>query len=151
MKSSHRPNKVVLKHRQRLNNMTMEEGISYCIKEYSVKLAYIRSWIYHLDDPDVLFVKFEDLTATPFESFKKIFAHCRINVSDSVLKNVIADYSKDKMRERDLERRKEQVSSYRLSGLRWRQAFTKEHQELFNRVTGDLVDLLGYKINDIQS
>lgn len=146
MLKTHRPISFqVLKHRKKLEQMNLEDGISYCIKNYQLKLAFMRSWIYGANDPNILFIRFEDLASRPFDQFKRIFQHCEINIPDQVISMVLKDYSKDKLRKRDIESRAGTDSNYSVENSNWKKVFTKEHIKLFSQVTGDLVELLGYE------
>ncbi len=145
MRDSHRPMGKVVDHRRRLRNMDRDEGLAYCIRAFQLKFAFMRSWAYAADDPKTLFVKLEDLSADPVGGFSEIMDHCGIELSTSKLEEVLADYTKDKMRQRDLRTRSDdERSHYRQTPSDWREVFTAEHRELFRDVTGDLVELLGY-------
>jgi hypothetical protein len=106
----------------------------------------MRGWAYAASsDADVLVVKFEDLVANPFKGFWKIFDHGNLYVPEEILKGVLEDHSRKKMRKRDLERREnEDVSHYRKVSSDWRKELNAYHLDLFYQITGDLVDLLGY-------
>jgi len=145
MKYSHRPNKKVLEYREQLKGLSTEEGINFCIRVFLVNLMYMKSWAYLCDDSNVLFVRFEDLTSSPFDGFKRIFEHCEIDISDWLLRRILDDYSKDKMRERDLARRRVQESNYSMKKSDWRKVFSKRNEEFFYQATGDLVKILGYE------
>lgn len=136
----------VSKHRLQLKSLSFEEGIAYCIKSQQLQLSFVRDWIQNQNDPNVLIIKFENLISSPEIQYKNIFKHCNIYIPDSILDNVIADYTKDKMREKDLNKRLDSSKShYRNQNSDWREVFTKEHENLFYQITGNLIDLLGYK------
>lgn len=138
--------------REQLKQMTQEEGIAHGIKILANKFAELRTW-YELaedEDPNVMFIRFEDITKEPFSYFQRIFKFFGIAIPDEELKAILEDYSKENMRKRDLERRaqKEDMSNqshYRKKGSNHKQVFTEEHYKLFYGVTGDLVDVLGYE------
>ena len=74
-----------------------------------------------------------------------ILAWCELDAPKEVVVSVLDDYTKDKMRERDLRRRQEgEESHYRLGGSDHRKSFGEEHYRHFERVAGDLVDVMGY-------
>lgn len=146
MLNSHRPiNNKVVKYRKKLNSMDYENGLKYCIRKQSLKFSFMRSWVYSSDDPNVLIIKFEDLINNNFRELKKIFNHCGFDIPDSCLREVLEDYTKDKMREKNLARRRDSKSHYRKKSSDWRKAFSDSHKKLFYQTTGDLVDILGYK------
>jgi len=134
----------VPKHRNNLKSLSFEEGITYCIKALHLKFSFMRSWIYNQEDPNVLIVKFEDLTKEPLETYNEIFKHCEYEIPTQTLKDVLDNYSKEKMRKKDLKQREDNKSHYRKKKTDWREVFTEEHLDLFYKQTGNLVELLGY-------
>lgn len=142
---THPDNVAVLKLRKRLEGMSKEEGLMYMMK-YNDKFATMRSWVeLGADDPNILFMKFEELTQSPVENFKKMLSHCDIKMSDGTLESILNDYSKSKMRERDLERRSDKSEShYRFKASSHSGEFTEAHYLLFREITGNLLDVLGY-------
>ena len=142
---THENNPVVCRLRRRLESISKEDGISYIMKYYD-KFSAMRSWVeLGADDPNIIFVKFEDITARPFENFKLILAHCGIQIDDMKLQDILADYSKENMRKRDLARRSEKSEShYRFKASSHHDEFTPEHRRLFAEITGNLVEVLGY-------
>jgi hypothetical protein len=136
----------VLKHRLQLQSLSFEEGINYCIKAQQLQLAFVRDWIQNQEDPNLLIVKFEDLISYPEAHYKSIFNYCNIDIPDFILESVIADYTKEKMREKDLNKRLDNSEShYKKQNSDWREVFTKNHEDLFYQITGNLIDILGYK------
>lgn len=142
---THEPNPAVARLRDRLKKMTKEEGISYMIR-YNDKLPVMRSWLeLGKQDPHVMFMKFEDITTNPCENFRLVLDHCGIALSDQALREILSDYTKEKMRARDLGRREDKSEShYRFNSSSYLHEFTDEHHRLFHNVTGDLIDVLGY-------
>lgn len=136
----------VPQHRDVLKQLDFQEGVSYCIRELSLKFQFMRTWAYHSSDPNVMMVRFEDLISEPLAEFGRIFDFCKLEVPDAVLSEVLHDYTKEKMRERDLKRRRHGTkrSHYRRKETDWRSVFADEHRDLFYSITGDLVDILGY-------
>jgi hypothetical protein len=50
------------------------------------------------------------------------------------------------MREKDLNKRLDNSEShYKKQNSDWREVFTKNHEDLFYQITGNLIDILGYK------
>jgi hypothetical protein len=142
---THGSNPAVSRLRERLMLMSREEGINYIMK-YNDKFSVMRSWVeLGGTDPNILFMKFEEITSQPFENFKRIFAHCDFEMSDPELRNVLADYSKDNMRSRDLAQRTDKSEShYRIKSSSHHDEFTEEHYRLFREITGNLLEVLGY-------
>lgn len=142
---THEPTPAVARLRDRLKGMSKAEGIAYLIK-YNDKFSVMRSWLeLGTQDPHIMIVKFEDLTSSPFGNFRRILDHCGIAMSDDALRELLSDYTKEKMRSRDLARRVDKSEShYRFNSSSYLLEFTEEHHRLFERITGDLVDVLGY-------
>jgi hypothetical protein len=121
----------VPKHRENLKSLSFNNGIEYSIKALYLKFSFMRSWIYNKKDPNVLIIRFEDLTKKPLKEYEKIFNYCGFNIPEDLLQNVLDDYSKERMR-------KNCIINYNLS------TFTDNHLDIFYNQTVNLVDLLGY-------
>lgn len=146
MLDSHRLMGKVFEHRRNLRSLNRDEGLAYCIRNFHLKLAFMRGWAYAQDDPRTVFVRLEDLSNNPVGGFMKIMNHCEISIRRWKLEEILSSYTRDKMRQRDLEVRDDsERSHYRAKPSDWRQLFTDRHRELFRDVTGDLVELLGYE------
>lgn len=150
-RDTHRLVGKVPKYRAVLRACSQDEGIHYAIETLAYTFAAMRTWAYEAPrDPAVLMVRFEDATARPTETFRAIFDHCRIPISDATLAAVMADYTKDAMRRLDDERpfwkqrSLSEDSHYRPTASSWREAFTPEHHARFAAINGDLLDVLGY-------
>jgi hypothetical protein len=136
---------VLARHRRQLQALSRQDGISYSIRALARKLHYARTWIYNADDPQLLIVRFEDLVQDPVSGFTRIFEHCGLAVPQAMLQLVLDDYSKDKMRQRDLAQRADKSEShYRFVSSDYQSDFTAAHDALFHDVAGDLLQLLGY-------
>lgn len=133
------------KNRMILEKLSFEEGISYCIEALQLKFSFMRDWMQNQSDPNVLILKFEDLTKEPEPYFKNFFSHCEIDIPDEIIYSVISDYSKEKMREKDLNKRQQKSEShYRKKSSTWQDVFTEEHKRLFTDINGNLIDILDY-------
>lgn len=133
------------KYRRELEKLDFDQGIHYCIDALSIKFMAVRTWHDNRHDPNVLFLKFEELTQDPVQEFLKIFNHCDIKIDKQVLEDVLQDYSKNKMREKDLANRGAGAEShYRKKASSYKDSFNQGHYEHFYNVTGNLVTYLGY-------
>lgn len=147
---THRLMGKVPKYRRVLIELSFDAGIEYAMKVLAYKFAFMRSWIYNSDDPKVLIIRFEDLVNDPVKNLDKVFRHCDVEIPQKMLSEVVADYIKQGMRERDerrnllMKRSTSDKSHYRRSSGDWQDVFTQHHIQLFNRINGDLVRLLGY-------
>ena len=142
---THATNAVVDTIRGRLMTMSKEEGLAY-IMRYNDKFAYMRSWLeLSVNDANVMLVKFEDVTREPLDVFGRIMKHCGIVMDVDVLANILSDYDKDKMRQRDLAARSDRTEShYRFRASAHEEEFTDFHNKLFRDITGNLLEVLGY-------
>jgi hypothetical protein len=133
------------KYRRDLEQLSLEDGLHYCIDALSIKFMAMRTWKNNEDDPNIRIYKFEDIADDPLDVFKNLFDFCNIHIPESHLQSVLSDYTKEKLRAKDLEKRKDQTDShYRVKGSNFREAFTKKHMEHFREVTGNLSEFLGY-------
>lgn len=136
----------VHKYRTELNNLDIDDGLHYCIDQLSIKLMAMRTWINNQHDSKIIIIKFEDLTSSPILKFEELFNFLNINFDKNELDTIISDYSKEEMRKKDLEKRKDKTSShYREKSSSHASYFKKEHYDHFYEVTGNLVEVLGYE------
>lgn len=132
-------------HREALKSMSQEEGLHYSMEYLAPKFAEMRTWAFNAVDPALRVLKFEDLIETPFSQFQGLFEHCGIPLPDAVLRDVLDDYTKTKLRERDMKRRlAKSESHYRKESSSHRAAFTPGHHDHFREIAGNLVEYLGY-------
>lgn len=132
-------------YRRDLQQLNFEDGLAYSIRALAGKFTDIRTWMYHQDDPHVLLTRFEDLTASPDEELQRVLSHCRLQVPDDLRAQILSNYTRERMRRRDLAGRSEGAEShYRATSSDHRVAFTTRHHELFEEVTGNLIELTGY-------
>ncbi|NGP75940.1 sulfotransferase domain-containing protein [Balneolaceae bacterium YR4-1] len=136
----------VAKYREALTSMDIDTGLHYGIDELSMKFMAMRTWINNKDDENMLIIKFEDLTSNPLESFFKISKWCSFDLSKRELKEILDSYTKEKMRKKDLKKRKvKSESHYRTKSSNHTMYFKEEHFKHFYNVTGNLIDVLGYE------
>jgi hypothetical protein len=145
MFKTHAPMGKVEKHRNYLQKVDIDEGLTYCIKKLSLKFAFMRTWFFN-NDTNVYICRFEDLVANPIKEFDSILSHCNVDVPQNILEEVLHDYSKNKMREKDLEKRKDKsLSHYRDKPYSYTEIFKEKHYDLFYQLNGNLLELVGYE------
>jgi len=146
MRYSHRiVNDRVAAHRKKLRSLSKEEGINYSIRTLHPKMSFMKSWMYHNNElPNTLFVRFEDLTRNPLSQFSRMFDHCGFDISDSYLKNILRDYTKEKMRNRDKQTRSSKMSTYSKDGSDWEKEFTRTNKKVFDNTYGNILEITGY-------
>jgi len=142
---THEENPAVTRLRARLQSMSKEDGLKYMIR-YNDKFSVMRSWVeLGAMDKKIMFVKFEKLTEHPVEVFKSILMHCDVEMPTSTLAGILEDYTKDRMRKRDLAHRADKSEShYRIRSSSHVEEFNDDHYALFREVTGNLLEVLGY-------
>lgn len=145
-KETHGLNRGVRINRERLNALSQDDGLLYAINYLIPKFAAIRSWLeLGGNDSNVRLIKFEELMTHPEHTLTELLHFFGYEVSDKIIKEVAADYSKDKMREKDVKGKiNSSVSHYRKMPSTHKGMFKEVHYQKFYEVTGNLVESLGY-------
>ena len=146
-KLTHSANRGVIINRKRLCALTEDEGIYYCINYLAPRFAAIRTWVeLGAKDKNVTIVKFEDFVARPAEILTNLLVSFGYEFDCSVIRDVVEDYSKDKMRSRSLKHGPgSSESHYRQISSSHLDFFNEQHYASFYGITGDLIERLGYK------
>lgn len=146
-RESHTPMGKILEHRAALRAMPFSEGIEYSIKALAPRFSDIRTWIYGArEDATVKLVRFEELISDPVRVFSEIFDFSGIHIPQGELHRVVRQYSKTRMRERDLAGKPQGATShYRARKSSHKELFSPRHGDLFDRVSGDLLYITGYR------
>jgi hypothetical protein len=148
MKYSHVANEFITQHRAVLHGMSRTEGLLHVIDHFDDFGVYaaLGSWIDASErDPNVLVVRFEDLTVEDnLEPVRRLFWHCAIRMPDRVLRRLLRDYSFERLGGRP-RGQEDQLAHYR-KGVPgdWRNYFDDRMMRRFHELTGDLVARLGY-------
>ena len=148
MKYSHGLMGKVHKHRSNLIKLTEDEGIFYCIDHFQLKLSYMKDWVLNCKDSNVVFLKFEDLIKDPDEVLYNFFTKNGYKIEKDKLSKILSNYTKEAMRNRELARESQKNSNqlhYRKKSSRWQDVFSDEHIAYFNKLNGDIVQILGYE------
>ncbi|MBM2621085.1 sulfotransferase domain-containing protein [Actinoplanes sp. LDG1-06] len=144
-RNSHGPMGDVLEQRKVLMELPRKEGMLWLIGDMAKKNRFgaIRSWVDAPQSPEVKLVKYEDLTGdNQSDEMAALLSHCGINLPPDALETVLSRYSFAKMNER---KGTSTVSHYRKGQPGdWANHFDDDIYEAFNKVTGDLVERLGY-------
>lgn len=146
-KLSHRLMGDLHEVRGSLADLDQVQGLIYSIEHLNDfgLFAAQRSWLQAADDPTSLVVRFEDLTGPDaLQHFVGLFAHCRMKLPERTLEEVLETYSFERLSGRA--RGDEDEHTHFRKGVSgdWRNHFVPEVREAFDRVTSDLVQLLGY-------
>jgi tetratricopeptide (TPR) repeat protein len=134
--------------RQILEGLSVEEGIIYTIETLRDVFAILRSWVYGAkDNPNVLLFGYENITGeSAFQSFKRLYDHCNITISDALISQILDDYSFEKLSQGRKQGSEDQSSHYR-KGLPgdWKNYFNSTIRSKFEEIAEDLVGDLGYE------
>lgn len=147
---SHRPMGRVMENRDVLADLPLEDGLKYAIDwlaDFGLFDA-IASWFEPgvLTDNERIF-RYEDLNGPDgVGTFREIFTHCDIRVPERVLVKLVADHSFENLSggRRKGEENKQDHLRKGVTGD-WKNHFTPEVEEYFQKVTGDLIAISGYE------
>lgn len=137
--------------REVLTNVSLADGILYSIEilHDNGLFAALHSWAdAPKKDPNVLLLRFEDLTALDnFEVFKKLFSHCDIRMPEEALHQLLRDYSFERLSGR--QRGEEDKFTHYRKGVSgdWKNYFDDRITAEFKNFTGDLVTRAEYENN----
>ena len=133
--------------RKDLGSMSFQDGLMLSIEQLNYLFNSLRSWRQSEEtDPRIKIFKFEDLTqANRFVVFKELLQHCKISVSDTVLHDVLNQYSFEKLTKRRTG--EEDLSSHLRKGMAgdWVNYFNRAVSHKFAEAAGDLPAMLGYQ------
>lgn len=133
--------------RERLSQLKLEEGLKERIDDIEPQFVAMRTWAGAAQsDPNVAMFRYEDLVGPEAAShFEQLFLHCDIPLGrDNILK-LLDRYSFKRMSEGREQGQEDKLSKYRKGKAGdWVEYFTPAVSDYFDKVTGDLVPLLGY-------
>lgn len=130
-----------------LSDLDQVSGLQYSIRhldDFGLFSAQ-RSWLQSREDPTSEVFRFEDLTGSDtLDNFVALFDHCRIALPRTVLEAVLNTYSFERLSGRA--KGDEDAHTHFRKGVSgdWQNHFVPEVQAVFDEVTGDLVERLGY-------
>ena len=135
----------LIEHRKWLKSVPKNVGFNEEIKR-GYALNPMGKWNYN--DPNILEIKFEELTQNPKEIFSKIFSHLEIRVAKDHLASVIDEYSFKRL-SGGRKKGEENVNSHFRKGVPgdWKNHFNQQHINLFHQKWGGLLIKLGYEPN----
>jgi hypothetical protein len=148
IKCSHSLLGEIERMRQDLARLSEADGLLYSIDflaDYGLFAAQ-RSWASTpAQDPNVLLVRHEDLTAPGnLPSVEQVFAHCDIRMPRTVLEEVLEAYSFEKLSGRKPGQEDPSAHYRKAVAGDWRNHFNDKIQARFTEVAGDVVRLWNY-------
>ena len=148
-KYSHRLMGKLTEARKSLNSMSNQEGILYSInflEDFGLFEA-LRSWKEASEqDPNILVLHYENMISDfSFQTFKNLFLHCDISLSDRLLQELLDNYSFARLRNKETHK-SEELRHYRKGKEgSWHEHFDKIVIDSFRDKTGDLIEHLNYQ------
>ena len=139
--------------REALNRLDREDGLKYAVDYFEERGRFeaLASWA-DADDAEVLLCRYEDFVgADPQGAFRRLFAHCDIQIPDDALEALLEAYSFEKLSGR--KRGAEDTGSHLRSGRAgdWRTTLTPAVLDHYHAVAGDLAERLGYARTDVEA
>jgi hypothetical protein len=130
-------------YREKLRKMPFDEALLDMIATSRPYLIMAASWA-KADDEAVAKFHLEDVATNPREHVIRMLAHCGVELSPNELDIVLRDVSRDSLQAKDLARRKDGESHYRVDRNTFRDVFNPEHYEAMDSVAPGLLALMGY-------
>jgi hypothetical protein len=147
---SHVESQSVLKNRQKLSDLPIEEGILCMIDALEGLFKVLQSWAKAKDlSQNIKLIRYEDLTGdNQLSTFKVLFKHCDIAIPENLLIKLLEDYKFNKLSGGRNKGDEDYLSHYR-KGVAgdWRNYFNDSIQQKFYESTGNLTSLLGYSVD----
>ncbi|OGW56187.1 MAG: hypothetical protein A3D21_03710 [Nitrospirae bacterium RIFCSPHIGHO2_02_FULL_42_12] len=145
---SHAPLPGIDAKREKLIDMELNDGLTFCMQNFIDRGHFEaqRSWIHACDDT-VMLVRYEDLVGPHSEDFfKKIFDHCKIELTEYDLQKLLDKYSFEKLSKGRKQGEENQRQHYR-KGIAgdWKNYFSDDVKDVFKQKTGDLLIALKYE------
>ncbi|MFQ5570302.1 MAG: sulfotransferase domain-containing protein [Rhodothermales bacterium] len=145
LKVSHRlSNQGIAKFREQLSELNLEDGLQFLICGKLAGIAAIQqSWI----ASNKPIFRYEELLADELTVFKKIFAHCEIDLSVSEGEEFIRRHSFERKSGR--KRGEEDIQSHYRKAIvgDWENYFSKSIKDLFKEKFGHVLIDTGYESN----
>lgn len=145
LKMSHVANAdIIQKRRNILAKLDKDSGFRYLFDELLESAAKIQlSWI----SEDILVVKYKDLMADEFTTFKKILDYCQIEIKEDRLRDIVKDNTFKAVTGRN--RGEEDVAQHLRKGIvgDWRNHFSESIKDEFKERFGHVLIKTGYEEN----
>jgi hypothetical protein len=131
--------------REKLHALSIHDGLLLGIEFLQPQLNGMKTWI-DVPEPEVGLFRLEDIRDQPEREVRRLLAHCKVELTEEALGEVLRDTSRDSLRNKDLAKRAPgSESHYRQAPSRHTAYFEDAHHEAFRALTGDLVERLGYR------
>ena len=135
------------------NNVSKNKAINHSIRVVCKDLIpWVHGWLNISKSKkfNIHFCKYEDLISNPKEEFKKILNFYEITLSENIIDNIILKTKgKSNMVTNIIKGRFQPMalsSNFRRGGIGyWKTEFSQENLELFNSLSGDVLEKLNYE------
>jgi hypothetical protein len=145
---SHIPIDVIPTLRKDLESLDLSAGLMYmvnCLNEFGLFAAQ-KSWVQPSREQGIQLFRYEDLANDNFAFLKHLIEYLEVTLSDQELIDLYNRHSfENKAKGRT--QGEENINSHYRKGLAgdWKNYFDKAITAHFEQVTGDLVEVLGYR------
>lgn len=147
VKYSHPLMGKIPQHREILKDITIKDGLIYCMKylaDYGLFIT-LKSWIENVKHDDHLMViRFENIVNInkQLSIFMDLFSHCRVQITEKEVITLLEKYRFTSLKKKN---NKTDVSHYR-KGIpgEWKSYFDEELNALFSSLSKDIIIQLGY-------
>jgi hypothetical protein len=150
LKHSHSPyDPYILKMREKLNNMTEEDGITELIDSLAPGIKNTLEGWFSQDSVQIKLIKFEDFFGNnQLNEFTDLLEFCNIQLPSNDVEYLLDKYSFKKISGRKLGT--EDVKNHYRKGTPgdWKNHFTVNHKNQFKQIVGELLQKCNYESND---
>ncbi|HET9501172.1 MAG TPA: sulfotransferase domain-containing protein [Marmoricola sp.] len=129
--------------RDEVRALPFDEGLLRLIRKAAPRLREIETWVGR-EGPEVATFRLEEVDAEPRTEVDRMLRHAGVVLTATELEAVLADVSRDALQARDLARRGDGQSHYRVRRETFRDVFGPEHHAAVAEVVPGLVERLGY-------
>jgi Sulfotransferase domain len=130
-------------YREKLRKMPFDDALLDIIASSRPMLETVTSWV-DAQDESVAKFRLEDVAADPRQQVTRMLAHCGVGLSEDELDTVLREVSRDSLQARDLARRKDGESHYRVDRKTFRDLFKPEHHQALESQAPGLLAQMGY-------
>jgi Sulfotransferase domain len=140
---THRALPEVNRIRDRVRALPLDEGMSFIVEEMAGRLRDMATWV-GAEDPEVATFRLEDIAADEHGEVDRMLRHCGVRLTEPELSTVLQDTSREQLQRRDLARRGDGASHYRLERRDFRDLLASHHLDRIEAIVPGLVAELGY-------
>jgi hypothetical protein len=129
--------------RVKLRDMSYEDALLEIIRLSTPVLQDMESWI-DVEDPTVARFRLEDVAEDSRGQVSAMLEHAGVALPPAELDLLLKDVDRSSLQAKDLAKRKDGDSHYRLNQEGSREVFSKVHHDALDEVAPGLIERLGY-------